>query len=220
MATVACDEDTHFSTTFASDFMPARHSVSVLGVYREGRMAPEHWETVGPYVSTALGTDACEAEYNTLVTASDPLAAAIDDYTREDGPTDALLAQIAPAAKGDLLLVLTVDGRLRRPDGGAPSPSPGPGPGRRARGMHAGAAPRRPSAEASTLEVSALLFSVSQGRSVARVGLVYTGTSVEDAMTKFAKKLAETFPQMQCTGWNRDAQIDPARIRQSIDQEQ
>ncbi len=57
---VACDEgDVHFTTNFASDFTPGRHTVSVLGVYKDGRMSSSGWETLSPHVAPALGASHC-----------------------------------------------------------------------------------------------------------------------------------------------------------------
>jgi hypothetical protein len=68
------------------------------------------------------------------------------------------------------------------------------------------------------LDVSASIFSVPQARSVALVAMQYTGKSVDDAMAKFAARLAQSLPSVACVGWNWEAKIDPERIRQSIDQ--
>ena len=64
------------------------------------------------------------------------------------------------------------------------------------------------------MEISALFFSVAQGRSVAQVELHYTGASLDEAMTKFAEKVAQTMPQEHCVAWNWATPIDPDRIRQ------
>ncbi|HEY4105506.1 MAG TPA: hypothetical protein VGM44_16520, partial [Polyangiaceae bacterium] len=52
---VACGSGAAFDTRLASDFAPARHTVSVLGVYKDGRMALGSWDTLGPYFTHALG---------------------------------------------------------------------------------------------------------------------------------------------------------------------
>jgi hypothetical protein len=110
---VACDEgDVHFTTNFASDFTPARHTVSVLGVYKDGRMSTSGWETLGPHVMPALGTAHCDVGYNALVSSNGALADAIDEYARADGPTDDLLAQISPRGEGTFV-GFTPEGRTK-----------------------------------------------------------------------------------------------------------
>jgi hypothetical protein len=66
--------------------------------------------------------------YDALVSSNAALASAVDEYARADGPTDDLLAQLAPAAQGDLVLVLTFAGKLPEPatDAGAAGAAPAP----------------------------------------------------------------------------------------------
>lgn len=230
VATSACDDGVKFTTKFASDVAPARRSVSILGVYKDGRMSVEGWETLAPHVLPALGGGKCAVGYDALVSANGNLAGAIDDYAQADGPTDDLLAQLAPAARGDSILVLTFAGKLPRrgaADAGArPSAPPtmgGPRGGGRMGGARGGGRMRGPmpgpsSDDPNALDISASLYSVRDSRSVALVELQYTGASVDEAMTKFAAKLAASFPQAVCAGWNWDAKVDPDRIRQIVDE--
>ena len=113
LAALACDPgDVHLSATVAPDFSPAAHSVSVLGVYKDGQMSADGWESLAPRLAATLGSGPCEPGYNALTSSNQPLADAIDDYTRDNGPTDDLLAFIAPAATGDLIPVLTFSATL------------------------------------------------------------------------------------------------------------
>jgi hypothetical protein len=224
----ACDDTVKFTTKFASDVAPARRTVSILGVYKDGRMSVDGWAALAPHVTTAFGGGDCAVGYDTLATANQNLAAAIDDYAQADGPTDDLLAQLAPAARGDSILVLTFAGTLPQhgiADAGARSTAPpsmgSPRGGGRMGGSRGGGrahgampAPEDPNA----LDISASLYSVRDSRSIALLSLEYTGASVEDALTKFATKLAASFPQAVCAGWNWDAKIDPDRIRQSAEE--
>jgi hypothetical protein len=230
IASCGGEGDVHFTTNLASDFVPTRHAISVLGVYKDGRMSPDGWEALGPRITTALRATSCESGYDRLASTNVGLADAINEYTRADGPTDDLLALLAPAAQGDLVLVLTFAGKLPQHGGGdagaMPPPSGGPslntnggggrmsmrGPG--GRRQHGPEAPR----DTNVLDVSASLFSVAQHTSVALVGMEYSGTSIDDALVKFAAKLAQTLPIVTCVGWNWEATVDPEKIRQSIDQ--
>jgi hypothetical protein len=216
----ACEQgDARFQSQFASDFAPARRSVSVLGLYQDGRMSPEGWAALAPYMSAALGSTACDVAYDGLLSSDATLAGAIDDYARENGPTDDLLGQLAPAAKGDTILVVTASGKVRvTADGGAPSAPRASPIGGRKRGRRGGgptSGPSRPgdAQDVDAFELAASLYSVAQHTSVALISMEYTGASVADAMTQFAARLGQALPQMRCDGWNWAAGVDPDRIR-------
>jgi hypothetical protein len=226
---VACDEgDTHFTVKFASNFTPAQHAVSVLGVYQDGRMSTYGWNSLVSYLTPALGSAHCDVGYDSLAPSNAVLADAVDGYTREEGPTDDLLAQLAPAAQGDLVLVLTFAGKLpqRATDAGARQAAPAPsatsggrgGRGGRGGGQGRGAQRSEPPKDTNELDISASLFSVAQARSVALVEMRYTGTSIAEAMTKFGATLTQALPNMKCVGWNWNANIDPSRIHPSADE--
>jgi hypothetical protein len=209
-ATIACTGDTRFTTRFASDFAPQHHVASVLGVYRDGRMSSDAWGSIGPKISAALGAQSCNIAYaEPLVSSNGVLWSAIDDYARANGPTDDLLVQLAPAAKGDLILVLTlagkapvhVSGPLAEPGGRGPSPGGG----------------RRQNAETNALDLSASVFSVALGRSVGLVAMEYSGASADEALTLFSSKLAQELRGTTCSGWSWDAKVDAGHIRQMID---
>lgn len=223
----------HFTTKLAAGFAPAHPTVSVLGVYKDGQMNSDAWDTVAPRVSRSLGVSGCIAAYSEpLLSTSGVLSSAIDDYARANGPTDELLAQLAPAARGELVLVMTIAGKLPVKQPGSPlagggTPQPNLGGGSRGGGMGGpggggrGGRMRGPGAgetDTNELDVSASLFSIAQGRSVALYGMQYSGESVDDAITQFADHLARSLPGAQCAGWNWEAKIDPDRIRKSIDQ--
>ncbi len=222
-----------FTTKFAAGFDPAHHMVSVLGVYKDGQMNSDAWETVAPQVSRSLGANHCVAAYSEpLLMSHGALSAAIDDYARSNGPTDELIAQLAPAAKGELVLVMTIAGKLpikqnSSPLAGGATPTPSLGGSQRSGmggGMGGGAGgggrmrgPPPGGGDTNELDVSASLFSVAQGRSVALYAMQYSGDSVDDAIAQFAAQLAKSLPGAQCVSWDWDAPIDAERIRQSID---
>jgi hypothetical protein len=204
-----------FTTKLASDFAPAHHTVSVLGVYQDGRMSLDSWAVLGPYLTPALGSAPCAVGYESLATTNQELANAIDEYARDEGPTGNLLTQLAPAARGDLILVVTLAGKLPKPqseDEAAAHPAPvnnSMGSSRH-RGRHA--APAEAAADDNQLDISASLFSVAQGHPVALVALQYRGTSQKDALTRFAQELARATPDLKCTGWDFSVPIDPKRL--------
>jgi hypothetical protein len=230
--TVACGGDARFTANFASGFAPGRHTVSVLGVYKDGQMSSDAWSAIGPQVSPALGARTCEPGYGSapVGTTDGVLSSAIEDYARANGPTDDLLAQLAPAAKGDLIVVITFAGRLPTPAppdlGASAASAPTTGGARGAMGAGGAAAgggrglqgSRKRPTDTNVLDISASLYSVPQARSVALVSMEYSGASVQDAVSRFAAKLAQEVPASTCTGWDwQAAKVDAARIRASIE---
>jgi hypothetical protein len=230
-AAAACGSPTTvYSTALAPDFKPGSHTLSVLGVYKDGRMSSEAWDGLAGRVAQATHASAkCECGFREGAAAADqPVMAAIDDYTLANGPTDDLLGQLAPAAQGDLILVVTVAGRLPKPDkirvqdegtGQQTTAMGGRGGGMGGMGGMRGGGGRMRRSESSApvdrLELYALLFSVAKGQSVARVGVEYTGTSIDEAMSQFVARLAQTLPGAACAGWDWHAKVDLARIRES-----
>jgi hypothetical protein len=216
---LACDTSSQFTTKFASDFASAHRTISVLGVYKDGRMSDGGWALLKPHVLPALGGGGCALGYDVLAPTDSPLADAIDDYTLADGPTDDLLAQLAPAARGDLILVLTLAGRLPEHTkidvSKTPAPQAGGGSGGNAGngGRWAGVAPG--AEDPNALDISASFYSVRDARSVALLALQYRGDSVDEAMAKFGTKLAGALPHAACADWNREVKIDADRIRRS-----
>jgi hypothetical protein len=87
-------------------------NVSVLGVYSDGRWNPAAWEKLAPRL-TSLGEGPCELGIGeTLQTANHDLFAAIDRESRANGVTDEVVTEVAPSAKGDVVLVLELWGAL------------------------------------------------------------------------------------------------------------
>jgi hypothetical protein len=172
-------------------------------------MSSEAWDELRPRIEASFGGSRCEAAYREPVgSTNDPLPGAIGDYARTNGPTDDLLVQLAPAAQGDLILVLTVAGQL-------PVPAK----------VTVHDAPRRPAgkgrsasdADPNMLQLSASLFSVARGHSVAMVDMKYTGSSARDAVEQFAARLSQSFPATVCRGWNWNVNIDPEPIRKLME---
>jgi hypothetical protein len=234
IAAASCgDPRASFTTKVASDFSPSGHSVSVFGVFKEGRMSPETWGELGAGLSSAFGAlapSACPAEYSDdFVTSSAPLSSAIDDYARANGIGDELLDAVAPAATGDLIAVFTMAGKVGSTDaegraggattGGMPPAAPST---MMRRGQQGGMPlagpmtdPRRGFREApvDALELSASLFSVSQHRSVALVAMRYVGDSLPDALAELAAKLRAAVPGSTCAAWNSAVHLDERKIR-------
>jgi hypothetical protein len=227
LASACGDADAHFTVNYAPDYRRAASTVSVFGVFKDGRVNPDSWEDLGPILSSPFGGACPVGDGPELATKDLSLFQAIDDYAREDGVTDTLLAQLAPSAQGEMILVFTVSGTPPKRQAVAGDPGPGAAPalgqpnalgGRRSsnmgRPMHSGYffQPRQQLA----FELSASLFSVQARRSVAQVTLQYSGDSAEDALNKFAAKLREALPGATCRGWNA-MPLDGDKIRALIE---
>jgi hypothetical protein len=223
-----CGHEAVYATIFAPGFSPPHHVVSVFGVYKDGQMSSEAWDAIAARMSRSLGAASCEAAYTGSATSPNyALWSAVDEYTLANGPTDDLLAKIAPAARGDLVLVVIVAGKLPTPKkvkiqdekqnrqaAGNLGPQGGMGGGAGLTRNHGPMfRPPVPPAEVDQLDLSASLFSVSSAASVALVALQYSGESVDDAIAGFTAKLASALPGATCTGWNWEAKIDPEAIR-------
>jgi hypothetical protein len=224
----SCSDEAQFTTRFASDFVQGRHTVSVLGVFRDGQMSSESWETIGPKLSAPFGAT-CDTGYGALVASNQTASGAIDDYVRANGPGDELLEQLAPDATGDIIVVFTVAGHV------GPKPansidttsmqSQGNSPMGAGSGKYRGTRPGGTSGThgmprggvVGALEISASFYSVSQKRSVGLVSMQYDGTSMDEAFQRMAAKLGAAVPGSTCGGWTWQTPVDPEKIRGLID---
>jgi hypothetical protein len=223
--------DSELKVQYAPGFATTGHTVSVFGVYKDGQMSAEAWDALSPRMADWLGAGPCRAGYvdGSSAKVDAPLWSAVDEYARSNGPTDDLLAEISPAAQGDLVLVVTVAGRVpaqEKSDLGHESPTPattgsGAGPMGGMRGGGAGASPGMrhdrmlPAAAKDALDLAALLYSPSAKKSVAEVSLQYTGHKLDEALAQFAAKLREALPGATCRGWSWEGtgKVDVDRIR-------
>jgi hypothetical protein len=217
-STVACSQRVRWDAKFASNFTPSGHTVSVFGVYKDGQMSSEAWDALRPRLEPLLGGRECDAARSGPAASDDPLFTAVDDYARTNGPTDDLLAQLAPAAQGDLILVLVEAGSLPPAekvsvvDSPAPAgPSPNAAKGTNGLGMYA--PKKRTGPEPDVLQLSASLFSVAQGRAVALFDMRYAGDSIAEAEREFTTRVGRLLPATTCKGWDWHAKVDPERIR-------
>jgi hypothetical protein len=223
----ACgDTDAQYAVRYAPDYHRGASTVSVFGVFKDGRVNPDSWQDLGPVLSSPFGGSCPVGDGPELATRDLALSQAIDDYAREDGVTDTLLEQLAPAAQGEMILVFTVSGQPPKRQAVATESGPSAAPvtqsnamgGRRGPGM---GRPTRSGLlftphQQLAFELSASLFSVQAHHSVAQVTLQYSGDSAEDALNKFAAKLREALPGASCRGWN-DVHLDGEKIRGLIE---
>jgi hypothetical protein len=232
VAFTGCSDAAQFTTRYAPTFARVPHTVSLLGVYKDGRMNSDVWQQIGTGLSAPLGGK-CGPGYDALVGSNPSLSAAIDDYARANGIGDELLDQLGPAASGDLIMVVTVAGQVTPkgsdlPDTSAVSGGPPGTMGSKYRGAGMSTpssrgptgAMRRPHglADGASFEMSASLFSVREHKSVGLVAMAYSGPSVDDAVAKLAARLGVELPGSSCTGWDWGAaKIDDQRIRELVE---
>jgi hypothetical protein len=145
-------EDSELSVHFASGFVPKGSSVSLFGVFKDGRMSSDAWEEMGPLFARSLGNGACDLAYGADLVATKPdLSSAVDDYTRANGVTEDLLARFASTAQGDVIITFTVAGQPPAPAASTTAPQTAPGnmaqPPRRGGGSRGGRRGRGSSTE-------------------------------------------------------------------------
>jgi hypothetical protein len=220
--------DERFDAHFAPEFPRSATSVSIFGVFKDGRLSPESWAQLSGRLSGAFGKKGCDALYIESFSGVAPtLSAAVDDYTRANGVTDDLLAKFAPMAKGENIMLVTVAGHPPQPIGNSgmgpmtrnsqPSSMSGMG-GRGARGMASPPHDFEEHTDQSVFQVSATLFSVREHRSVAELAMTYEGSSTDAAIAKFAARLGDELRGSSCTGWSAESRVDEAQIRELMEQ--
>src|SRR5262249_21142209 len=136
------------------------------------------------------------------------LMAAIDSYVRENGVSDALLRVLAPAAKGDTIMLISVSGRAQRSSGGGSStqaalpPSGRGGGGRGGRRMRGGMPENRGSGSneqsAAPYTLSASFYAIEDAEAKGLIELEYTGSDGDEAQALFRERLDTEFPGSHC----------------------
>jgi hypothetical protein len=196
----------------ATGYSGQSSTVSVLGVYAAGRMNPEHWLEMAPAVATIFGPG-CEPGFNDGLQQTKPRwFSMIDQQTRDEGVTEDMLRQIAPAARGGTIgLIETewVEPPEPTPDSPAsPVAQPARGRGRGGgRGRSSGSSEARPKARAESLfAVEALAFSVEKRAFVAEVRATGTYKDKKQTLKLFVDQLRKTFTGSSCTGWQWEKQ--------------
>ena len=213
----ACGTGSLLTVNYAPEFAGSPpHTVSIFGVFKDGRMDAEAWDEVAKQVSSAFDQGACNAAFGAeLVTTGASLASAVDEYTRNYGVTDPLMIEFAPSANGDLILVLSIAGKpVLPPATGEPKtevPLPMSKGGSR-RGVAAGDPSTKEGYRA--VEVSAALYSVPLRRTVATIAEQYGGKNTDEAVAKVEAELKQALPAAKCGGWEFAAHpVDDSKVR-------
>jgi hypothetical protein len=206
--TVSACGDTHFTVEHAPQWRSAGHHIAVFGVERDGLLSRDGWRVLGPEQRAPFDAQRCNLMFSQATFETTPeLANAIDAYVRSNGATDTLLDQLAPASTGDTILVLSMSGRpiVSSASGSsgqsmpALSGSRGGGGRRGGRGGGMRQETAHSSPEGDGVHASAVLFSISEHRSVARIDMLYTGSSSTEALLAFTRELDQQLPQAHCS---------------------
>jgi len=213
-SSAACADDS-FSVQRAPEFPRASGTrVSVFGVYKDGRLAPEAWDPLRAHLTPIFGTALCEPGYPDMLTPSGtPVLNAVDDFARANGVTDELLDRIGPTAKGDVILLIMETGRPSK-EAEKTEPAAAPAPTMRGAGRR-GAQPlaRSRTSEASAFEMVAVLFSPHAHKSVGAIRMTYSGSSMEDAVDTFFRRVGGELPGAKCEGWTGDLHLEVSDVR-------
>jgi hypothetical protein len=221
LLTAACAHETA-RVAMAPGLREARPTISIVGIYREGRLSSESWDLIGPAVSPALGSPMCDAGYTDALRAKAPaLYDAIDDAARREGLTGDVYEKLAPGAKGELLMVVQFYGAPPAPaqrSGRAGAPRPGTSPGSSPlRGRHGmsnagigGHAPDTFRGETPNVQLAASLYSIKERRIVGQIELEMEGRDSDEALHAFVERLGDELKGARCAGWRWAEPAAPA----------
>jgi hypothetical protein len=234
-ATAACVDDASVTVKLAEGYTPGPASVSVLGVFRDGRMSIDTWIPMAPLVSTALGAataDVCEPAYGEqLQHEHEDVFSTFDRDVRDNGITADLLTRMEPHAQGDFILTISVHGTVGQTSeapkassqqqgrGASPPQSMrgagGTGRNRGAMGGNVREAPAR-GPGLRPVELSASLYSIRLHAPVARLKMLYSGQSADEALRRFAAEVSALAPGSKCKGWSWPKDL-PASVAPLLD---
>ena len=209
LAATSCAEGSaNFHVRSEPGFVSGPTTISLLGVFHEGRMNRETWAQIGPQLSAMLGQRACEVAYGDKLGNENPeLYATFEESVKSEGITEDLVARLAPSAQGDLILVVSLNGYTaisRGFEGGSSrggGSAPQPGSGTRMRNNRAPGGTQGGGASLPELEMAGTLFSARSHHPVARLNMAYSGSNVDDAIGRCVRRLDELVPGSSCRGW-------------------
>ncbi len=214
LATCSCGEaGVYYDIKYSPGFSSGPTTVSVLGVYQDGRMSNELRDEALARLAPVLGKPTCAIAWGEELRAAEPdFFDEVDRSTQSDGITEETLDRFSRWAEGDAILVLSLS--FRRGGHSAAPPNPeaggsgfnrGTGPMPGSRGRSAAAPPAgagRPAMyPGQQIRIAGILFSAKSHAPMGRIILNYLGTNIDDALRRFAKKLGEELPGSVCKGW-------------------
>jgi hypothetical protein len=205
---VGCADASAVHAAYAPEWTrPSRGSISVLGVYRDGRMDADSWDDMEPYAARALGSSTCPL----------PLVEA-GAGSRVDGISDDWLATVAAQATGDYVLVIAEQRQSTASSGSGSSPRSGSGGSGLGNGkavlllipllpVLAGVliadeiAKEKEKSREHAIDFVGVLFSRAAAKTVVAIHSHVTGMPEADARRDFAESLGRLFPGLACSGW-------------------
>ena len=204
---LACGSDV--TVQRVASYAPHGTTLSVLGVFKNGRMDPGAWNEWAPTIVAAVGDETCTAAFDDRMEKAAPaLFTELDEQTRQDGITDELLDRAASNARGGAILVVEVFGGVspvKKPGNEAPAPAAPPpstmrGQGRgRRRSMAPSAAPPRQSHD--QLDVSVGVYSLHEHQVMASVEMHADAGGSSDELRAFSDKIRAMLHGAKCAGW-------------------
>lgn len=207
LALAGCgDRQAAFRVKSTPDVKTREGTVSVFGVFRDGRLESSAWEDVG----AGFAADTCPVGYDETLRVSHPeIASAIDASARDDGVGDAAMQKLESYAQGDYILLVTLFGRLptakERNEARSSSPTFATS---QAPARQQGRKGSRPMTQqddivplSGGLQVVTTLYSKREHRTVAGLEMEYTGSTTEGAFAAFWKRWNAEFPGLSCRDW-------------------
>jgi hypothetical protein len=221
-----CADRTATEAAYEPQYAGAPHATaSVVGVYRDGVMSEREWSAMAADVARATRSGRCDGAYGGVWAQTSPqFETELNEAVESLGVSDDWLDHVAPAARGDLVLVIAE--RSQGPEGTVEAPAAAAGQTQRSPELGKGkgallmlpvlalallvaqAVPDQGPPE-PTLDMLGILYSRVARHTVAALHLHYVGASASEAHRMFAEKLAAEWPDLRCAGWAEQ----PPRIR-------
>jgi hypothetical protein len=213
-AALSCaDGSARFEAKYAPGFAEGPQSISLFGVYQDGRMSPDAWTEIGSKLSPVLGQKLCEVAYGNKLREADPqLFFDLDKATQSEGITEDLLDKFVPAAQGETIGVVSL--HIRGPSGQRIDTYDATGittrnvPAQGTRIRQSMAPPPVASGvwQLGEIRLIATLFSRRTHTTAARITMIYAGSNLAEAIQKFVAKIGDSWSGSTCRGWTWDAQ--------------
>lgn len=210
LGVAGCGSDVQLSVNHAPGYSARNLTLSVLGVFKNGRMDAGAWGEWAPIISAAVGSNQCKPAFDeNMEAAVRPLYDSFDDSTREDGITDEILDSVGKNARGDAILVIEAFGRPTPMKVGSTEAAPAPAPpppqrsGRHGRGRSSApaASETTPAPAPVRFEASVGVYSLKTHEIVASVHTQYDAADSEAALAGFSRQLRATLLGATCADW-------------------
>ncbi|HEY3593230.1 MAG TPA: hypothetical protein VGL13_05130 [Polyangiaceae bacterium] len=198
---------------YARGYVPGPHRVSILGVFKDGRMDAGAWTALAPKLNDEL-EGPCQAGYDDRLRKTDAkLFATIDEQTEQEGVTPSLLDKLAPRTDAELILVVyeygtpmvAADPNTAPKAQTPPTASTSGHHGRR--GHHPPGAPDADHPHEAGVELAASLFDVREHAFVAEVDVKRAKTA-DAAADQLAKSFESVLSGSTCASFDWDKSVE------------